>query len=80
MQTINIFPKIFVFSQFHLTKRIRHLCQNLGNCTVNYVLGFLNQKTNVHVSFANVLWVAFSIPSGSLSLVIFNRSVEKKIV
>jgi hypothetical protein len=25
--------------------------------------------TNIHVSFANVLWVAFSIPSGSLSLV-----------
>jgi hypothetical protein len=27
-----------------------------------YVLCFLNQKTKIHVSFANVLWVAFSIP------------------
>jgi hypothetical protein len=30
---------------------------------------FLNQTTNIHVNFANVLWVAFSIPSDSLSLV-----------
>jgi hypothetical protein len=29
------------------------------------VLGFLNQKTNIHVNFGNVLWVAFPIPSGS---------------
>jgi hypothetical protein len=28
-----------------------------------------NQKTNIHVNFANVWWVAFSIPSGSFSLV-----------
>jgi hypothetical protein len=26
-------------------------------------------KNNIHVNFANVSWVAFSIPSGSLSLV-----------
>jgi hypothetical protein len=30
---------------------------------------FLNQKRNIHVNFANVLWVAFSIPSRLLSLV-----------
>jgi hypothetical protein len=29
---------------------------------------FLNQKRKIHVNFANVLWVAFSIPSGSSSL------------
>jgi hypothetical protein len=48
------FPENFVFSQFHLNKRIWRLCQ----------------KTNIHVSVASVLlWVAFSVPSGSLSLV-----------
>jgi hypothetical protein len=26
------------------------------------------KKVNIHVNFANVLWVEFSIPSGSLSL------------
>jgi hypothetical protein len=35
----------------------------------NSVLCFLNQKTEIYVNSANVLWVAFSIPSGSLSLV-----------
>jgi hypothetical protein len=33
------------------------------------LLYFLNQKTNIYVNFANVLCVAFSIPSGSLPLV-----------
>jgi hypothetical protein len=42
------------------------LYQNLRNCTANHVLCFLNQKTNIHVNFANVLWVAFSIASSSL--------------
>jgi hypothetical protein len=28
-----------------------------------YVSRFLNQKTNICVGVANVLWVAFSIPS-----------------
>jgi hypothetical protein len=36
--------------------------------TLNIFLWFLNQKTNIHVNFGNVLWVEFSIPSGSLSL------------
>jgi hypothetical protein len=36
---------------------------------IDHVLCFLNQKTNVHINFGNVLWVAFSIPSGSLSLI-----------
>jgi hypothetical protein len=35
---------------------------------IDHVLCFLNQKTNVHINFGNVLWVAFSIPSGSLSV------------
>jgi hypothetical protein len=35
--------------------------------TMFYV--FLNQKTNIRVNFGNVLWVAFSISSGSLLLV-----------
>jgi hypothetical protein len=30
---------------------------------------FFKSKNNVHVNFGNVLWVAFSIPSGPLSLV-----------
>jgi hypothetical protein len=29
----------------------------------------LDEKTNIYVNFANVLWVAFSVPSGSLSFV-----------
>jgi hypothetical protein len=40
--------KLFIFSQFHLTKQI---------------------KKHIHVNFGNVLWVAFSITSASLSLV-----------
>jgi hypothetical protein len=28
-------------------------------------------KTDIHVNFANVLWVAFLLPTGSLSLVKF---------
>jgi hypothetical protein len=59
--------KRFVFSQFHFIKR-RRLCENLRNCTANYVLCFLNQKTKIKANFANVLWVAFLILSGSLSL------------
>jgi hypothetical protein len=42
------------------------LYQNLRNCTANHVLCFLNQKTNIHVNFANVLWLAFSTASSSL--------------
>jgi hypothetical protein len=30
---------------------------------------FFESKNNIHVYFGNVLWVAFSIPSGPLSLV-----------
>jgi hypothetical protein len=37
---------------------------------------FLNQKTNFHFKFANVLWVAFSIPSDSLILVKFSEIVR----
>jgi hypothetical protein len=39
--------------------------------TAQLVLWSLNQKTNINVSVANVLWVAFSIPSGSLSLGVY---------
>jgi hypothetical protein len=33
----------------------------------SYVLLFFNQKTDIHINFARVLWSAFSIPSDSLS-------------
>jgi hypothetical protein len=52
--------KLFRFSQFHSTRRLMFM-SNLRNCTANYVLCFLNQKTNIHVNCANVFWVAFSI-------------------
>jgi hypothetical protein len=60
MQTINIFPKTLrFFTQVNdVYVKIYETAQ----------LCFLNQQTNIHVNFANVLWVAFSIPSGSLSL------------
>jgi hypothetical protein len=62
------FPqKLFVFSQFHLTKRMTFMSKFTK--LHSYVLRFLNEKTNIHVSVANVLWVAFLILSGSLSLV-----------
>jgi hypothetical protein len=51
MQTINVFPKTLCFFKISF---------NQANCTADYVLCFLNQKTNIHVNFANVLWVAFS--------------------
>jgi hypothetical protein len=35
----------------------------------NFIYCFLNQKINIHVNFTRVLWVAFSIPLDSLSLV-----------
>jgi hypothetical protein len=43
--------------------------QNLRNCTAKYVLCFFKSKNITHVNFANVLWVAFSVLSGLLSLV-----------
>jgi hypothetical protein len=35
--------------------------------TAQLTMFYVYQKRNIHVNFANVLWVAFSIPSGSLS-------------
>jgi hypothetical protein len=60
------YQKIFRFFTFHLTKRMEFMSKFTN---LHYVLCFLNQKTKIHVNFANVLWVAFSSPSGSLSLV-----------
>jgi hypothetical protein len=56
------------FSFFHNFSSELRLWQNLQTCTANYVLHFLNEKTNIYVNFGNVLGVAPSIPSGSLSL------------
>jgi hypothetical protein len=56
----------------------KHFPKNsLRNCTVNYILRFVNQKTKIHVSVPNVLWVAFSIPSGSDEIFSF-RSILMK--
>jgi hypothetical protein len=62
-----ILPKSSVFLQFHLTKRMTFMSKFMK--LHSHVLCFLNQKTKIHVNFANVLWVAFSVPSGSLSFV-----------
>jgi hypothetical protein len=35
--------------------------------TVQLTMFYVFFKSNIHVKFANVLWVAFSIPSDSLS-------------
>jgi hypothetical protein len=45
-------------------------CQQIQSLLITlYVLCFLSRKTNIHVNFGNVLWVAFCILSGSISLV-----------
>jgi hypothetical protein len=67
MQAINIFPKTPRFCTIPFNQA-NHVCQTLRNSTANYILCFLNKKTNIHVNFVNVLWVAFSILSDSLSL------------
>jgi hypothetical protein len=41
------------------------------------VIFFLNRKTNTHVNFRNVLWVAFSIPSSLQNLQL--RAVAARI-
>jgi hypothetical protein len=58
MMTIYIFPK---------TLRFFTISFNQAN-DVNVTL-YETAHTNIHVNFGNVLGVAFSIPSGSLSLV-----------
>jgi hypothetical protein len=68
---INIFLKTLRFFtiSFDVMSKFTKLHSYLFLC-------FLNQKTNFHFKFANVLWVAFSIPSGSLILVKFSEIVR----
>jgi hypothetical protein len=68
MEIINIFPKTFRFFtiSFNQTNDVYVKIYETAQLTMFYV--FLNQKTIFHVNFVNVLWVAFSIPSDSLSL------------
>jgi hypothetical protein len=57
------FPqKLFVFSEFLLIKRMTFMSKFTK--LHSYVLCFLIQG---HVNFANVLWVAFSIPLDSVT-------------
>jgi hypothetical protein len=62
----NILPKnlSFFHISFNQANGVYVKIYELALCSM-----FLNQKTKIHVNFANVLWVAFSSPSGSLSLV-----------
>jgi hypothetical protein len=83
MQTINIFPKTLYFSIISFNQANDVKIYETGQLTV---LCFLNQKTNVHVNFRNILlWVAFSIPLGSLSLLKYpayqnHFKISKKMV
>jgi hypothetical protein len=69
MQTINVFPKTLRFFtiSFNKANDVYVKIFETTQLTMFYIL--LNQKTNYHFNFASVLWVAFSIPLGPLSLV-----------
>jgi hypothetical protein len=70
IQTINIFPKTFRFFTI-LFNQTNDVYVKIYEAAQLLCFMFFKYKTNmyIHFKFANVLWVAFSIPSGSLSLV-----------
>jgi hypothetical protein len=61
MQTVNIFPKTLRFSQLHLTKRMTFM----SKFTKLFFCFFQSKYKYPRYLCASVLWVAFSIPSGS---------------
>jgi hypothetical protein len=68
MQTVNIFPKTLRFftASFNQANNVY-----VKIYKTNYVLCFFQSKNKYpRYLCANVLWVAFLIPSGSLSVVI----------
>jgi hypothetical protein len=68
MRTMNVFPKTLCFNtiSFNQANDVYVKIYETARLTV---LCFLKQKIEIRVNFGNVLWVAFSIPSGSLLLV-----------
>jgi hypothetical protein len=69
MQKINIFPKTLRFFTISFNQANYVYVKIYETAQLTMFCVFLNQKANIQVNFVNVLWVAFSIPSGSLSLV-----------
>jgi hypothetical protein len=65
MQTINIFPQTprFFTISFNQANDVYVKIYEAAQLTV---FDAFKIKKNIRVNFANVLWVAFSIPSGSL--------------
>jgi hypothetical protein len=70
MQTINIFPKIFGFFTilFNRMNDVYVKIHKTAQLAVFYVKRKSALTLQMYFNFANVLRVAFSVPSGSLSL------------
>jgi hypothetical protein len=69
LRVLNIFSKTPFF----------HYLQNLQKPTAMFDV-LKKKKTNIHFNFAHVLWVAFSVPSGSLlSLMKYPTSGSRSI-
>jgi hypothetical protein len=74
MQTINIFPKILRFFKISFNQA-NDIYVKIYETAQLTMFMFLKLKNKIHFNCANVLWVAFSIPSGSLSLVKYSIDV-----